>query len=54
MIVGSVRVQISKTADGKADYMQILSADSLTLNIVIVAQDGIEIYDDRPPKKPKH
>lgn len=53
MIVGPVRVQISKATDGKSDYMQIMSANSLSLNIVIVAVDGIDVTDDRPPKKSK-
>ena len=37
-------VQLSKTADGKYDYMQALSADQFSLNIVLIA-DEIVVKD---------
>lgn len=39
-------VTVSKTADGKSDYLQILSADQFALNIVLIA-DRIEVKDVR-------
>jgi len=50
MIAGKIRVQISKTADGKGDYMQAMSEDGMTINVVLVAGE-IVLRDDRPPVK---
>lgn len=44
-----LKVTLSKTADGEHDYLQILSADLFSTNIVLVA-DGIEVNDTRPKK----
>ncbi len=35
--IPSLTVTISKTADGENDYMQILSTDQFSLNIVLIA-----------------
>ncbi len=43
-------IQVTKTADGQMDYVQILSEDQFSLNIVLIAQE-IVIRDGRPPKK---
>lgn len=48
--IPALKVQITKTADGKADYIQILSADQFSINIVLIA-NSIEVRDQRPPKK---
>jgi hypothetical protein len=32
-----LNVQITKTADGRSEYLQIMSPDMLSLNIVLVA-----------------
>lgn len=37
MIAGKIRVQISKTADGKGDYMQAMSEDGMTTATTAVA-----------------
>lgn len=50
MIAGKIRVQISKTADGKGDYMQAMSEDATTINVVLVASEII-LKDDRPGAK---
>jgi len=39
-------IQVTKTADGLQDYVQIMSADFLSVNIVLVAAE-IEVQDDR-------
>jgi len=41
-----LKVTVSKTVDGKSDYMQILHGDAMTANIVLIA-DRIEINDVR-------
>jgi hypothetical protein len=41
-----------KTAHGDRDYIQIMSDDYVTTNVVLIA-DEIEVRDERPkPKKP--
>lgn len=47
-----LRVTITKTSDGGGDYIQIMSSDMLSVNVVLVA-DAIEVNDMRPPKEPK-
>ena len=39
-------VQITKTTDGKSEYLQVMSGDMMTINIVLIA-DKIEVRDDR-------
>lgn len=46
MIYGKVKVTVTKTADGKGDYVQIMSDDMLSLNVVVVAQE-IVLKDER-------
>ncbi len=43
-----LRIQISKTADGKQDYLQILSSDQFSLNIVLISSE-ITVTDGRIP-----
>lgn len=40
-------IQVTKTSRGDQDYVQIMSDDFQTVNIVLIA-DGITIRDDRP------
>ena len=40
-----ITVQITKAADG-SEYIQILSSDQFSLNVVLIA-DAIELRDDR-------
>lgn len=41
-------IRVTKTSDGKSDYVQIMSADQFTANVVLIA-DEIEVLDSRPP-----
>ena len=45
-MIDKLTIQISKTADRKDDYVQIMSGDMVTVNIVLIATK-IEIKDDR-------
>lgn len=46
-----LRIQVTKTRDGKMDYMQITSNDQFALNIVLVSQE-ITVEDCRDPEPP--
>lgn len=52
MNFNDLTVVISKTADGKSDYMQIMSRDMISTNIVLVAPK-IEVEDARKRKGKK-
>jgi len=39
-------ITITKTADGLREYVQIMSADMFTINIVLIA-DQVEVEDTR-------
>jgi len=41
-----LNVTITKTSDGGADYIQIMSDDYVTLNVVLVAEE-IKVDDKR-------
>ena len=41
-----LHVTISKTRDGEHDYIQIISDDALTVNVVLVA-DEVKVQDAR-------
>ena len=43
--LGLLKVTISRTADGLRDYMQIITADQFSLNVVLIGQ--IEVTDLR-------
>lgn len=45
-------IQVTKTANGEQEYIQVMSDDMFSINVVLIA-DQIEIRDDRPkaPKK---
>jgi hypothetical protein len=49
-----LHVTISKTSDGLSDYIQLMSDDAVTVNVVLVA-DKIEVQDAREsaPAEPK-
>jgi len=47
-----INVNISKTSNGLHDYLQIMSADMITINIVLIAEE-IKVIDRRPQKKVK-
>lgn len=44
-----LKVTITKTADGRMDYVQIMSDDTLSVNVVLMAE-AIELLDGRAPK----
>jgi hypothetical protein len=44
-----LNVTVTKTSDGARDYIQIMSDDMFTVNVVLVA-DLIEVRDAREPK----
>lgn len=48
--IDKLTVQISKTADGQFNYLQILSGDQFALNIVLIAQE-IVVRDARAPQE---
>jgi hypothetical protein len=48
----NLKVTISKTQDGRHDYMQVVSDDQFALNLVVIA-DKIEVDDRREPPKSK-
>jgi len=45
-VIDKLTIQLSKTSDGQGTYLQIMSADMFTINVVLIA-DVIEIRDDR-------
>jgi hypothetical protein len=50
--LGKLTVLISKTATGENDYLQILSQDQFSINIVLIG-DEIVVNDRRLPEKPR-
>jgi hypothetical protein len=48
--IQKLRITVTKTANGEDEYVQIMSGDHFTVNVVLIA-DQIEIVDDRPAKK---
>ena len=44
-----LKVQVTKTVDGKLDYLQIKSSDQFSVNIVLISEE-ITIEDCREPK----
>lgn len=45
-------LQLAPTATGQGTYLQIMSDDMVSLNIVLVV-DEVEIRDDRPTPDPE-
>jgi len=45
-----INVNISKTSNGTADYLQIMSKDMITINIVLIAEE-IKVIDRRPEER---
>ena len=46
-----LRVTVSKTAQGDLDYLQIMSDDLVSVNVVLVA-DAIDVLDVRQKRRP--
>lgn len=49
-MIEKLTIQVSKTADGKQDYVQVMHGDMMTVNIVLIAAQVI-IHDDRKKVK---
>lgn len=47
-----INVTVTKTADGKQEYIQIISEDMVSINVVLVA-DNIIVTDYRTYKDKK-
>ena len=47
-----LNIQVTKTADGARDYVQITSSDQFSVNIVLIS-DQITVEDHRPKPKRK-
>ena len=52
MVDEVLRVTISRTADNKQDYIQVLSQDGIAVNVVLIAHEII-VFDARPKPKKK-
>jgi len=50
MVIDDLKVAITKTANDKLDYIQIMSTDQLSINIVLVA-NHIDVQDRRIVKE---
>ena len=48
--IPGLRIEVTKTADGQHDYVQIMSTDQFTVNVVLIA-DAIEVVDARPEQE---
>lgn len=46
MILDKLNVTVTKTADGNRNYVQLMSADQVSINVVFVA-DEIVVEDHR-------
>lgn len=46
-----IEIEVSRTADGQANYVQIRSPGADPVNIVLIA-DEITVYDARRPQEP--
>lgn len=49
MIQPKLTITVTKTSDGMAEYVQVMSDDQFAVNVVLIA-DKIEIRDSRPKK----
>ena len=50
--IEKLRITVTKTSDGLREYVQIMSGDQFTVNVVLIA-DSIEIEDGRPAPPPQ-
>ena len=50
MVIDDLKVAITRTANDKLDYIQIMSTDQLSINIVLVA-NHIDVQDRRIVKE---
>lgn len=50
--IPNLTITVTKTADGKFDYVQIMSGDQFSINLVLIAGE-IVVKDARPPVEGK-
>ena len=50
-VIKKLTVTVTKTADGKQDYVQIMSDDMVAVNVVFVVEE-IEVKDHRDKEEP--
>ena len=50
-LIDKLTIQVTETADGGGEYVQIMSGDMTTINVVLIAGE-IEIRDDRKAPTP--
>mgnify|MGYP001470726790 CR=1 FL=1 len=48
--IDRLSIRVTKTANGQHEYVQIMSGDNFTVNVVLIAHT-IEIEDSRPKQK---
>jgi hypothetical protein len=48
ILIPEIRITVSKTADGKGDYVQVMSSDQFNVNLVVIA-GKVTIADTREP-----
>ena len=48
-MIETLKITISRTRDDLQDYVQVMSSDQLTVNVVLIA-NRIEIVDSRRKK----
>lgn len=46
--IDKLTITVTKTSTGEHDYVQIMSGDQFSVNVVLIA-GSIEIQDHRPP-----
>jgi hypothetical protein len=49
--IDKLMIRISRTADGRRNYLQVLSGDQFVINIVLIASE-ITLVDARPKGEP--
>jgi hypothetical protein len=50
-MIDDLKITISPTADGGATYVQIISGDQLSVNVVLIAKQ-VDLADVRPRFRP--
>ena len=51
-MIQKLKITITKTSVGTAEYVQVMSDDTVSVNVVLVAGE-IEVIDARPSEKRK-
>ena len=51
--IPELRIRVTKTRDGMLDYVQVMSSDQLTINLVLLAERIIVDDGREPESKPR-